>query len=554
MGSDFTYDERKLYDALIQSTDDYIYVCNMKTNTFRYPKAMVEEFDLPGEIIQNAAEVWGASVHENDKRAFIDSNQEIVDGKTEAHSVEYRAKNRKGEWVWLRCRGHLEKDENGDATLFAGMITNLGKKNKIDHLTGLLNKFEFEDEIKKLIDTRPNHTIGIMVLGIDDFKHINDLYNRSFGDEVLRITSQKIQTFLPPNATVYKMDGDEFGIIIRDCEFGEMENIYCEIQNAFKHQQEFNQQKYYCALSAGGAFYPKDGTVYLELLKHVNYSLEFAKSKGKNRLSLFSENILEQRTKVLNLTELLRESVEHNFEGFEVYYQLQVDAITKEIKGAEALARWQCERYGRIPPDQFIPLLEDSGLIIPVGKWIFEQAVHACAFWSKYRSDFSMSINLSYVQLEDENFIEFMTEATKNSEVSPENIVVEMTESYIASNIQKVKGIFSKIRRLGIKIAMDDFGTGYSSLGILKNLPTDIVKIDRIFVKDILESDFNATFIRFIVELCHAVNIQVCLEGVETEAEYQAVLSDHPDFIQGYFFGKPVDADLFEQQNFKTTK
>lgn len=546
----FSYQKEYLYDALVQSTDDYIYVCNMKTNTFRYPKAMVEEFDLPGEVIENAAAVWGAKVHDLDKEAFLESNQEITDGRTDCHSVEYRAKNRKGEWVWMRCRGHLERDEAGEPVLFAGMITNLGKKNKIDHVTGLFNKFEFEEEIERLISTEPEKPIGIMILGMDEFKRVNDLYNRSFGDEVIRITAQKIQTFLPENATVYRMDGDEFGIILQNGTVAGLEKIYEKIYQSVNHQQVFNGKKYYCTLSAGCTLYPLDGHTYLDLIKHAGYSLEYAKTRGKNRIVFFSEQILKGKARHLDLTELLRESAEHHFKGFEIYYQMQVDADTRQIKGAEALARWRCEKYGQVPPDQFIPILEESGLIIPVGKWIFEQAVNACARWIEKNPDFVMSINLSYVQLEDAGFIDFMERTVKASGVPPANVVVEMTESYIASNIDRIKGIFERIRGFGMKIAMDDFGTGYSSLGILKNIPADIVKIDRIFVSDVQTSHFDRTFIKFIVELCHDVGIKVCLEGVETEGEYEAVKPNAVDFIQGYLFGKPVPENVFEEQNF----
>ena len=387
-----------------------------------------------------------------------------------------------------------------------------------------------------------------MILGIDEFKRINDLYNRSFGDEVIRIISQKIQTFLPPDATVYRMDGDEFGIILRNGTVHGLENIYGKIYQAVNHQQEFNGKKFYCTLSAGCTLYPLDGKTYLDLIKYAGYSLEYAKNKGKNQIAFFSEDILIGKTRQLDLTELLRESVEQGFENFEVYYQLQVNADTRKIKGAEALARWKCEKYGQVPPDQFIPILEESGLIIPVGKWIFEQALGACACWIKKDPDFVISVNLSYVQLEDAGFIDFMERTVLSSGVPPANVVVEMTESYIASNINRVEGIFDRIRSFGMKIAMDDFGTGYSSLGILKKIPADIVKIDRIFVKDVQTSHFDLTFIKFIVELCHDVGIEVCLEGVETEGEYEAVKPHAVDFIQGYLFGKPVSIEEFERR------
>ena len=162
----FTYNQEYLYDALVQSTDDYIYVCNMQTGTFQYTPAMVEEFGLPGEIVQNAAAVWGAKIQEHDKQAFLESNQEITDNRTNHHCVEYRAQNRKGEWIWLRCRGYLERDEKGEPRLFAGFITNLGKKNKIDHVTGLFNKFEFEETVTHLLQEHPQKRLGLSLIHI----------------------------------------------------------------------------------------------------------------------------------------------------------------------------------------------------------------------------------------------------------------------------------------------------------------------------------------------------------------------------------------------------
>ena len=200
---------------------------------------MVEEFDLPGEVIHNAAAVWGEKIHEQDRQVFLEANQDIIDGRAERHCVEYRAKNRRGEWVWLRCRGQLERDENGEPTIFAGIITNLGKKNSLDHVTGLLNKFELEEEIKNNIERGPNHPLGLMILGLDDFKHINDLYDRRFGDEIMRVIAQKIQTALPDGAAVYRLDGDEYGVLMKEAGLQEIQTVFTYIQRKMRHQQEY---------------------------------------------------------------------------------------------------------------------------------------------------------------------------------------------------------------------------------------------------------------------------------------------------------------------------
>ncbi len=545
---DFSYNTEKLYDALVQSTDDYLYVCNMKTNTFRYPPAMVREFGLPGAVLQNAAAEWGAKIHEHDKAMFLESNQEIADGRTDTHCVEYRALNQKGEWVWLRCRGHLERDENGEPSLFAGFITNLGSKNKRDPLTGLYNKLEFEDSVNHLIESAAVSRFGMMLLGLDDFKHINNLYDRVFGDEVLRMMSQRIQTLLPGNASFYRLDGDEFGILVANGGPEDLRNLFGKIHSVFQSQQSYNGQKFFCTVSAGCVSYPADASDYLELFKHADYSLEQAKHTGKNRAVFFSQDILSLNSRSLILAELLRESAENNYNDFSVQYQPQVDALTGAVIGAEVLARYQCEQYGDLPPVEFIPLLEQRGLIVPTGKWILEQAVRQCKQWEAIMPLFSVSVNLSYLQVAEPDLVPFVRRTLHRYGLAPEKLVLELTETYMVREAETVQRVFDELRGIGVRVAIDDFGTGYSSLEILKVSPADIVKIDRIFIQNIINSRFDATFIQFIVALCHDVGIKVCLEGVETPEEYQVVSPMKLDMIQGYLFGRPETAESFQRK------
>lgn len=546
LAQDFEYDKEHLFEALAESTENYIYVGNLKTGTFRYSSNMVEEFDLPGQIVPDAALFWAEKIHPHDSQVFLEANQEVAGGKAESHSVEYRAKNRSGEWVWLRCRGHMIRDEEGRPNLFAGIITNLDKKNRVDHITGLYNKFEFEKEVRRMIQQYPGVPFGILQLGIDNFKNINNLYDRVFGDEVIRILSQKMSGILPGNAKLYRMDGDEFCIIIKNPAKGIFENIYRKIHEMCQRQQQYNDKRYYCTVSAGGTFYPKDASDYLTLLKFAGYSMEYSKNQGKNRLTIFSDEILERKERDLELLELLREDIENDFKHFALYYQPQVEARTGRIVGAEALVRWKCEKYGNIPPSEFIPLLERSNLILQAGRWIFRQAVLQCREWMKTLPDFLMSINLSYLQVVEADFVNFISEVLRETGVPCENLLLELTETYLIREQNQVNEKFRTIQEMGISVAMDDFGTGYSSLGVLKNTPVDLVKIDQTFVREISNS-FDVTFIRFIVALCHDVGKEVCLEGVETGDEYGVVKDIGLEYIQGYYFGRPVPAEIFEK-------
>lgn len=542
----FSYDESKLYDALVESTDDYLYVCNMRSGVFRYPRAMVEEFDLPSEVVENAAAVWGSKVHPDDKQAFLESNQEIVDARTTRHWVEYRAINRKGEWVRLRCRGRLILDAKGKPLLFAGFIANLGKKSKVDPLTGLFNRFEFEDDLRRRIEAA-SEPVGLMVLGIDDLRHINDRYDRAFGDDVIRFVAQRIQSAVPEGARVYRLDGDEFAVVVSDG-IDVLRGAYAQLAGMFQRQHDHEGRKFYCTLSGGVAQFPADAGTYEDLVKYADYALEFAKGHGKKRCVNFSQPILAERTRELELMELLRDSVENGFEGFSLCYQPQVEAATGRVVGAEALARWRCDAYGDLSPLEFIPLLEESGLIVPVGTWVLRHAVDTCKRWRQTIPSFTMSANLSYRQLDEDGLVPLIVDMLDEANLPPESLVVEMTESRFADDAQVTHQLFDQLRMQGVRVAMDDFGTGYSSLGVLKTSPADIVKIDRAFIRDIQTSTFDATFIKFVVELCHAVGISVCLEGVETSEEYEVVGGMGLDYIQGFLFGRPLPEDEFERR------
>lgn len=397
------------------------------------------------------------------------------------------------------------------------------------------------------METMQSARISLMVLGIDDLRHINDRYDRAFGDEVIRFVAQRIQSSLPEDARVYRLDGDEFAVIVDD-DVDVLRSAYAQLGGMFQRQHDHEGRKFYCTLSGGIAQYPGDAETYESLVKYANYALEHAKGHGKKRCVNFSQPILAERVRELELMELLRDSVENGFKGFSLCYQPQVEAATGCVVGAEALARWRCDEYGDLSPLEFIPLLEESGLIVPVGTWVLQHAVDTCKRWRKAIPSFTMSVNLSYRQLDEDGLVPLIVDTLREAELPPESLVVEMTESRFADDAQVTHELFDQLRMQGVRVAMDDFGTGYSSLGVLKTSPADIVKIDRAFIRDIQTSTFDATFIKFVVELCHAVGISVCLEGVETNEEYEVVGGMGLDYIQGFLFGRPLPEEEFERR------
>ena len=534
----FDYNKDLLYDALVKSTDDYIFICNMKDNIFKYTPSMVEEFDFPSEILTNAAAVFGTKIHPDDRYEFLNSNQLIADGRTDSHIVEYRALNKNNEYVWLRCHGHVEYDQDGEPSLFAGFITNLGKKNYRDNLTGLFNQFELEKRI--------NETAGpfaLMILNINDFKSINQLFNRDFGDNVLRIIGQNLQTLLHKDATVFKLESDEFGIMFKNIDIHSIQHIYQQIEKYSQDAHSYEDKHFTIQFNAGCVLSPKDGNTYLELRKNCEIALQYSRLQAQPHLILFHSHLSEEKTYSLQLINALKQDILNDFENFSLVFQPKFKSHSHKLIGFEALCRWKNPYFQNIGPDTFIPILENSGDIIPLGKWIFNQSLLQLKEWILYNSSIMMSINVSHVQLMENNFVLFIEQTLHKYHIPAQQVIIELTETAIAQSAYLVIQRIKELRALGVQIAMDDFGKGYSSLSLLKDEPLDIIKIDRSFVKDIKKDTFNATFMKSMIELCHQIQLKVVVEGIETKGELEIIETFNPDYIQGYYTGKPMQTD-----------
>lgn len=546
----FQLDSKLFYEAIINSTDDYIYIINMKTNTALVTPNMQRDFELPGRIVNGLVDVWGKLIHERDKERYYNSIERMLQGETNEHNVEYQVKNRKGEYIWILCRGILQRDESGAPLMFAGVVTELGNKGKIDYISGLFTHRECEKKIGGLFEKGLSESCGIMLLGLDDFIRINDLNSHAFGDAVLRQFAQGVQQLLPPEACIYRFDGDEFAVVYPDTTPAKLESLYEEIYSYCNHPQRLDEVTYFCTVSAGAALLGKDSDNYPGIIRCASSALEASKKRGKNVLTLYSPELMQGKIRALEMTNQLQLSVMEGMKNFRLVYQPFVYSGSLKIAGAEALLRWSCEPFGEVSPVEFIPLLESSGLIVPVGKWVLDQAAMTCREWSGVQDDFVMNINVSYLQMLDEEFIPMVEQTLSKYKVDPKHIVLELTESYFVTNMGALRETFRRLRDCNIKIAMDDFGTGYSSLGMLAQSPADIVKIDRLFITDIaeMENAFNRNFIGSVIKLCHSVGIAVCVEGVERTEELDAVCDMEADCIQGFYISRPIPEELFRDK------
>ena len=541
------------FDVLKRTTSGYLYVVDLQNNVAMASPNIVRDFGIPAETMDFPAfrQAWQAIMHPAERASVTKIFDDVLQGRTKEGCVEFRAKTRKGEYEWIECRCAAALDHEEKGTLYAGIFRLMGQRTHADAVTGLLNKYQLEQRMKAALDEARETGRGgaFLILGIDNFKIVNEAYNRAFGDQVLREVAHRIKKILSTDFRLYKLDGDEFGLVYPGADEADVEMLYRSIQTALLEPQRINDHKYFCTVSGGTVFFPQFGKDYLVLHKYAEAALTLAKESGKNKNIFFSKELYNRWLRSLTAREDIQKSVEDGCRGFSLCFQPQVGADHQRIIGAEALLRWQNSKGRMVAPMEFIPLLEETHLMIPVGKWIADTAVGICRKWQEIVPDFRMSINLSYVQLRDPSFKDAVKECVERYGVSPQSIVLELTEHTVISDWNFINRQFASLRDYGLKIAMDDFGTGCSSLAMFKNLSCDIVKIDRAFVKQILSSNFDRRIIEYTVELCHSVGMKVCIEGVETEEEYELLTKIcKVDSIQGYLFGRPETQEGFEEK------
>ena len=536
------------FEILNEISDNYIYICDMKTGTFRYCKHLVDVFQLPGEVITDALPVWKEIIHPQDWERFYQSNTDIGKNGNDFHAVEFRARAYDGEYIWLKCTGKVVRDKSGEPFLFAGIMTELGRKNKRNSQTNLYTRETFRNQVRLRCKETGGSCFAVVEMDIDNLKIFNEVYDRVTGDFIIKRVTELIQEFFVKNARVYKLEANRIGILMDDATREEVNKIYHQIQSRLTEEPSLRTLDYPVGVSAGCAFYPEDADDEENLLRNCELALQYAKENGKNRLDYFSTSIWDARKRRLELYKYLDRSVRTDFKGFRLNYQPQVDAKTGVIKGVEALLRWECEELGAISPMEFIPVLEESRLIVPVGLWVLRKAMTACREWLCDNPDFLVSVNVSLLQITGSDFVADVKKLIAEEKISPSNIILELTESCMVENAELIKRVINQLRSFGFKTAIDDFGTGYSCLGILKTLRVDIVKIDKIFVRDTLSSQTDKAFIQYITELCHGIGMKVLQEGVEEEKEAALLQMIGVDYIQGFLFGRPQEETQITEQ------
>ncbi|MEH7010175.1 EAL domain-containing protein [Neobacillus niacini] len=414
-----------------------------------------------------------------------------------------------------------------------------------DTLTGLPNRNQFRNHLNEVLHQQLNKMHAVMFLDLDRFKIINDTKGHSVGDIILRKVAGRLEKAVQNEGLVSRQGGDEFIIILEDVDKENASQVAKRILYEFSNPFEVNNEEFYVTPSIGISIYPTDGSDEETLIKNADTAMYQAKDCGKNNYQFYSNNLDGISTWKMKLENWLRRAMEHN--QMTLHYQPQLDLGTGKIVGVEALIRWNHPEYGYIAPSEFIPLAEETGLIVPMGKWILREACERRKAWKDAGfSDFPIAVNISVRQFQDEHIIQFISDMLEEVGLEANYLELEITES-LMQNLENSTIILNQLKSLGVLLSVDDFGTGYSSLSYLKHLPIDKIKIDKSFVDDIIYHSNQGMMVKTIIDMGMNLKFTVIAEGIETEEQVKFLTRNACQIGQGYYYSKPLTAEKLEE-------
>ena len=541
-------DRRIMLDSLYRSFEvvsdgTYVFLCDMKYDFSRWSKNAVDTFGLPSEYMYGAGDIWENCIHPEDRAAYHKGIDDIFSGNAAGHDMQYRAKRLTGEYDVCTCRGVVIRDPAGEPDYFVGTIRNHGEQGHIDTLTGLRNQYGFFEDLDSFL--KRETAINVVLFGISKFAELNEMYGYHFGNRVLQLYARKVYETTGNTGHVYRIDGTKFAVISNTLSIPEMRENYNRFR-AFLHESfQVDGRKILLDLHCGALrvdrFDVDSQTVYACL----NYADEESKHRQQGNLVEFQNDLNEENHQRLEKLHAIRASIMHGYQGFYLLYQPVVDAQTEKLIGAEALLRWKNEIYGTVPPDLFIPLLEADPLFPELGEWIIRESILAAKQILQQDPGFIVNVNLSYTQLERPDFVDMVLRILGELGFPPEHLCFEVTERCRLLDMSLLKNVLSSLKAKGVLIALDDFGTGFSSVGILKEIPFDIIKIDRSFVRRIEANEIDRELVRNIADLAGIFGAKVCVEGIETPGMRDILQHFRVGSFQGYYYAKPLLLEQF---------
>ena len=554
-------DSEERWRLALEGSGSGVWDWNVQTNKVLFSKRWKELLGHDEDEIGPVLDEWASRIHPGDMTSSMEELKDYIDGKLAKYSSEFRMRCKDGNYKWTKAHGMIvNHDAEGRPLRMIGTLADITerklaeetiwKQANFDTLTGLPNRRMFHDRLDQEIKraNRLGLQLVLMFLDLDRFKEVNDTLGHGMGDVLLKEAANRLSSCVRSFDTVARLGGDEFTVILGELDdTGSAERVAQDILRRLSDPFQLGAELVYITASIGITIYPVDATRVADLTKNADQAMYAAKSLGRNRYHYFTQSMQEAAQTRMRLANDLRSALAEN--QFIVYYQPIVDLKTGAIHKAEALLRWQHPVRGLISPDEFIPIAEETGLIVAIGDWVFREAAEHVAKWrDTNHPGFQVSINTSPAQFYKlgENSHVIWADILQKLGLTGNSVVMEITEGLLLDANVFVTDQLLVLRDIGIQVAIDDFGTGYSSLSYLKKFDIDYLKIDQSFISNLSHGSNDMVLCEAIILMAHKLGMQVIAEGVETEHQKQLLTEAGCCFGQGFLFSNPLPADEFK--------
>ena len=549
---------RRAYDMAMLAAHDGFWEWNPITKALRVGPRLLQILGYRKDFLPDT-HAWLRLVHPDDVAAYNEAVAGHLKGESDYFYCEYRVLASDGLYRWIASRGLAVRDRKGKAYQMVGSVTDITDRRnheeemaflaQHDMLTGLPNRLLFAEQLSQAIDraSREKHPLAVLFIDLDRFKNINDTLGHRAGDQLLQIVTERLKRSMPANCRLFRQGGDEFIVLMERGDGNAALEAATQLKELITAPFSGGESDFFTSASIGISVYPYDARDGETLLRQADTAMYEAKAAGGNAIRSHTPLMDQRVTSRMQLETRLRQALKEN--QLSLHFQPQVDCRTGQLVGAEALLRWH-DGERQIPPDQFIAVAEETGLIVPIGEWVIETAIAHIVQWRRCIGELPpISVNLSPRQFWRPSLARFIIDRLQAARLPTSALEVEVTESVLLGAEGGSIDELLQMRAAGIQIALDDFGTGYSSLSYLQRLPISTLKIDRSFIKELIDADGAPTgsepLVRAIIAMARSLSLRIVAEGVETPAQLEHLKTLGCDVIQGYLISRPLPAPDF---------
>lgn len=549
------------FELVTRATSDAVWDWNLETNELWWNEGFYTLFGYKAEEAPTSLEGWGQKLHPDDAERVSYNIRRAIESTTTNWTEEYRFLRSDGTYAHVADRGYVVRDENGRSVRMLGSMMDVTTRKSLedqlthqalhDPLTKIANRALFRDRVDHALAKtgRNSTTLGVLFLDLDNFKSVNDSMGHAAGDKLLISVAERLQDCLRNTDTAARLGGDEFAVLVESVtSIGEAKMIAERILDVFRQPFLVEGKEIYVGTSIGIATSSDDASTSETLLRNADLAMYLAKSEGKGKYVVFERKMHEALVERVELEADLRRGIEHD--EFIIHYQPIFDLNSSDLVGMEALVRWMHPTLGMVAPLKFIPLAEETGLIVPLGEWVIVEACKQIQKWREEfvdRADFSVTVNISIRQFHERDLVHVVDRALSESGLPANLLILEITESFMMEDAETTIDKLQKLKDLGVRLAIDDFGTGYSSLSYLQRFPVDILKIDKSFIDKLGEGSEGNAVAKAIIMMGESLKLKTIAEGIEHQHQITELQGLGCESGQGFHFAHPLSKDAMAE-------